>query len=128
MSVSFVIPGLGNRARLLPPCVIEQEQPVLAELLHDRFLRQGAYAREVENAAPLESSRDAGADSPDVGDGAVEPNLALPRVVVEHADAVGGVLGAHVERHLRHEEVRADTRRGRDAGALEGRIHKHLRE
>ena len=124
MPVSFVVPGLGNRARFLPPCVVEQEQPVLAELLHDRLLRQGAYAREVEDAAPLESSCDAGADSPDVGDGAVEPNLALPRVIVEHADAVGGVLGAHVERHLRHEEVRADARRGGDAGALEGHIHK----
>ena len=104
--------------------MIEQEQPVLAELLHDRFLWQGAYAREVEDAAPLESPCDTGADPPDVGDGTVEPNLALPRVVVEHADAVGGVLGAHVERHLRHEEVRADARRGCDAGALEGRIHK----
>ena len=105
--------------------MVEQEQPVLTELLHDRFLRQGAYAREVEDAVPLESSRDAGADPPDVGDGAVKPNLALPRVVVEYADAVGSMFGAHVERHLRHEEIHPDARRGRDAGALEGCIHEH---
>ena len=71
-----------------------------AELVVEQVFVKGGDAHQVVDAILFESGCHAGADAPDVGDGAMGPDLLAKGLVVEYADAAGYVLGGNVERYL----------------------------
>ena len=71
-----------------------------AELVVKQVFVERRDAHQIVDAVFLETGRHAGADAPDVGDGAMGPDLLAKGLVVEYADAAGYVLGGNVECHL----------------------------
>ena len=71
-----------------------------AELVVEQVFVERGDAHQVVDAILFESGCHTGADAPDVGDGAMGPDLLAKGLVVEFADATGYVLGGDVERNL----------------------------
>ena len=71
-----------------------------AELVVKQVFIERRGAHQIVDAVFLETGRHAGADAPDVGDGAVRPDFLAERLVVEYADAAGYVLGGDIECNL----------------------------
>ena len=71
-----------------------------AELVVEQVLVESGNTHQVVDTVLFESRCHAGADTPDIGDGAVGPDLLAKGFVIELADAAGHVLGGNVERHL----------------------------
>ena len=71
-----------------------------AELVVEQVLVEGGNTHQVVDTVLFESRCHAGADTPDIGDGAVGPNFLAEGFVVEYADTAGYVLGSDVECHL----------------------------
>ena len=117
---------LRDGAGLHPMGVVDEVLGVHAELPVEQLGVEPAHAEEVVHAVLLQARRDARPHVPDVGDGAVRPDLLLEGGLVEDADAVGGVLGQDVEGHLCQEEVGAHAGRGADALLVVHGIHEHL--
>ena len=124
MAAWAVAARLLDGARLKAPRVVDKIFGVFAELAAQHLGIDGANPRKVVRAVLGQAASDARPDAPDVGERAVEPDLALERFVVKLTDAVAGVLRANVERHLCLEHVRPDAGRGGDAGNLEGAPHQ----
>ena len=124
MAARAVAARLLDGARFQAPRVVDKVFGVFAELAAQHLGVDGANPRKVVRAVLGQAAGDARPDAPDVGDRAVEPDLALERLVVKLADAVAGVLRANVERHLRLEHVRSDAGRGGDIRNLEGAPHQ----
>ena len=108
--------------------MVDEVLRVHAELLVEEALVDLGDPGEVLHVVLEEPPRDAGADAPDVGDGAVVPDLAPELPLVEVPDVIVHVLGRHVERDLREEEVRSDPRRGADPAFFPDVVHELLGE
>ena len=71
-----------------------------AELVVKQIFVERGDTHQIVDTVLFESGCHAGADAPDVGDGAMGPDLLAKGLVVEFADATGHVLGGDIERHL----------------------------
>ena len=71
-----------------------------AELVVKQVFVERRDAHQIVDAVFLETGRHAGADAPDVGDGAMGPDLLAKGLVVEFSDATGHVLGGDIECNL----------------------------
>ena len=71
-----------------------------AELVVEQVFVERRDAHQIVDAVFFESCCHAGPNAPDVGDGAMGPDLLAKGLVVEFADAAGYVLGGNVECHL----------------------------
>lgn len=71
-----------------------------AELVVEQVFVERRDPHQVVDAVFLETGRHAGADAPDVGDGAMGPDLLAKGLVVECADATGHMLGGDIECYL----------------------------
>ena len=91
---------IGDGRWLAPEGVVDEIFGVDAELVVKQVFVECRDAHQIVDAVFLETGRHAGADAPDVGDGAMGPDLLAKGLVVEFADATGYVLGGDVERHL----------------------------
>ena len=91
---------IGDGCRLAPEGVVDEIFGIDAEFVVEQVLVECGDAHQVVDAVFLETGRHAGADAPDVGDGAMGPDLLAKDLVVEYANAAGYVLGGDVERHL----------------------------
>ena len=120
--------NLGDGAGLHAVRMIDEILGVDPKLTIEHLLIEPAHAEQVAHTVFFKTSRNARADVPDVGDGAVRPDLLLERRLVENADAVGGMLGRDVERDLGKEQVGPDTGGGADVLLGAHRIYEHHRE
>ena len=91
---------IGDGCRLAPEGVVDEIFGVDAELVVEQVLVECGDAHQVVDAVFLETGRHAGADAPDVGDGAMGPDLLAKGLVVEFADATGHVLGGDIKCNL----------------------------
>ena len=91
---------IGDGCRLAPEGVVDEIFGIDAEFVVEQVLVECGDAHQVVDAILFESGCHTGADAPDVGDGAVGPDLFAKGFVVEYANAAGYVLGGDVERHL----------------------------
>ena len=91
---------IGDGCRLAPKGVVDEIFGIDAELVVEQVFVERRDAHQIIDAVLFEPRRHAGADAPDIGDGAVGPDLFAKGLVVEYANAAGYVLGGNVERHL----------------------------
>ena len=91
---------IGDGCRLAPEGVVDEIFGIDAELIVKQVFVERGDAHQIVDAVLFETGRHAGADAPDVGDGAMGPDLLAKGPVVEYADAAGYVLGGNVERYL----------------------------
>ena len=91
---------IGDGCRFAPEGVVDEIFGIDAEFVVEQVLVECGDAHQVVDAVFLETGRHAGADAPDVGDGAMGPDFLAKGPVVEYADAAGYVLGGNVERYL----------------------------
>ena len=91
---------IGDGCRLTPEGVVDEIFGVDAEFVVEQVFVECGDAHQVVDAVFLETGRHAGADAPDVGDGAMGPDLLAKGLVVEFADATGHVLGGDIECYL----------------------------
>ena len=91
---------IGDSCWLAPEGVVEEIFGIDAELIVQQVLVERCDAHQIIDAVFFEAGCHAGADAPDIGDGAVGPDLFANGFVVEYANAAGYVLGGDVERHL----------------------------
>ena len=80
--------------------VVDKVLGIDAELVVEQVFVERGDPHQVIDAVLLEAGRHAGADAPDVGDGAVGPDLLAEGFVIEYADTAGYVLGGDIECHL----------------------------
>ena len=92
--------NVGDGCRLATKGVVDEILGIDAELVVEQVFVECGDPHQVVDAVLFEAGRHAGADAPDIGDGAVGPDLLAEGFVVEHADTAGYVLGSDVECHL----------------------------
>ena len=80
--------------------MVDQVLGIDAELVIEQVLVEGRDAHQVVDAVLFETRRHAGANTPDVGDGAMRPDLLAKGLVVKYPDTAGRVFGGDVERHF----------------------------
>ncbi len=71
-----------------------------AEFVVKQVFVERGDAHQIVYPVLFEAGCHAGADAPDIGDGAMGPDLLAKGLVVEYTDAAGYVLSGNVERHL----------------------------
>ena len=91
---------IGDGCRLTPEGVVDKIFGIDAEFVVEQVLVERCDPHQVVDTVFLETGRHAGADAPDVGDGAMGPDLLAKGLVVECADATGHMLGSDVECYL----------------------------
>ena len=91
---------IGDGCRLTPEGVVDKIFGIDTKFVVEQVLVECGDAHQVVDAILFESGCHAGADAPDVGDGAVGPDLFAKGFVVEFADAAGYVLGGDIECYL----------------------------
>ena len=120
--------NLGDGAGLHAVRVVDEVLGVDPELAIEHLGVEPAHTEQVVHAVFLKTCRNTWADVPDVGDGAVRPDLLLERHLVENADAVGRMLGRDVERDLGKEQVGSDAGSGADVLLSAHGVYEHLRK
>ena len=88
---------IGDGCRLAPKGVVDEIFGIDAELVVKQVFVERRDAHQIVDAVFLETGRHAGADTPDIGNGTMRPDLLAKDLVVEHADATGHVLGGDIE-------------------------------
>ena len=91
---------IGDGCRLAPEGVVDEILGIDAEFIVKQVFVERGYAHQVVDAVLFEPGRHAGADTPDIGDGSMRPDLLAKGFVIEYADAAGYVLCGNIERHL----------------------------
>ena len=80
--------------------MVDQILGIHAKLVVEQVFVERCDAHEIIGAVLFETRRHAGTDAPDVGDGAVRPDLLAKGLVVKYPDTAGHVFGGDVERHF----------------------------
>ena len=84
--------------------------------IEDLLVERGD-SHQVVDAVRFEPVRYARPYAPDVGEGAMRPDVLAESFGIERADSVLLVFGADIEGHLRQKQVGADAHGCRDAGS-----------
>ena len=91
---------ISDGCRLATKGVIDKILGIDAELVVEQVFVERGDTHQIEDAVFFESCCHAGADAPDIGDGAMGPDILAKGLVVEYTDAAGYVFGGNVERYL----------------------------
>ena len=91
---------IGDGCRLAPEGVVDKILGIDAELVVEQVFVERRDPHQVVDTILFESGCHTGADTPDIGDGTMGPDLLAKSFVVEYADAAGYVLGGNIERYL----------------------------
>ena len=80
--------------------VVDKVLGIDAELVVEQVLVESGNTHQVVDTVLFEPRCHAGTDAPDIGNGAVGPDLLAKGFVIELADAAGHVFGGDIERHF----------------------------